>query len=555
MLAKNKKNLVSTRKKTDGARERRKRLPPPSAPVPPPVDRPFLAMPWFTASLALLVWLVLVASLLHLHPAVFHEYVPGQTAPATIHAEVEFEYVDYEATEKGREAVRRREPLVFRVNEEINREQLALVDAIHRFYQLSDNNIDNEQAEDLPPAAPSELESILEKLHQQHQLSEVEAFLEDEQKRTRLLEILQSALHQGVRPENIDDLFLDQPGPRQELRILDPLHDDRSALQPIEQVPTPQQAASNVQEAFREQFPDLSGGERQISLGIAEAVIMPNLSFHSRRTEEYRQQAARQVDSIMRVIAAGEILVQRGEQMTETDLERIYSYQRQIKARRRQAFGWTDAVPMAVLALILILGFGQGLLLFNRRFLHQRGHLLMIVLLIVIQVGATHLTIHLLQVREMSLFYLLGGLPAALAGVFAAQLVGLRIAVWTTVFTSLVAALQAGNSLQVFIVAVIAGVVGALLVYRARRRIHMFRAGVWLGLTFFFATSLFFLPRGIPAEAFGYLAIVALVNGLGTTILASTLMPIFEYAFGIVTDISLLEMSDLSHPLLRRLQI
>ncbi len=52
----------------------------------------------------------------------------------------------------------------------------------------------------------------------------------------------------------------------------------------------------------------------------------------------------------------------------------------------------------------------------------------------------------------------------------------------------------------------------------------------------------------------GYQSLAAILTGIGTAILASGLLPVLENLFRVTTDISWLEMADLNHPVLKRLE-
>jgi putative nucleotidyltransferase with HDIG domain len=67
----------------------------------------------------------------------------------------------------------------------------------------------------------------------------------------------------------------------------------------------------------------------------------------------------------------------------------------------------------------------------------------------------------------------------------------------------------------------------------------------------YFSESLKLSPSGSILSLCGY----GLFNGFISTILTIGLLPIFESLFDVTTDITLLELSDLNHPLLKRLSL
>ncbi|MGE5279223.1 MAG: HD family phosphohydrolase [Deltaproteobacteria bacterium] len=115
-------------------------------------------------------------------------------------------------------------------------------------------------------------------------------------------------------------------------------------------------------------------------------------------------------------------------------------------------------------------------------------------------------------------------------------------------------AVTAGLIFDDLILAVIllsGGIAGALFVWKARRRSSITAAGFFTGLIQLLAVlSVSYASRpDILARFCG----IQLFNGILCAILASFLLWVFEGLFKIVTDVSLLELADFNHPLLKRL--
>ena len=81
------------------------------------------------------------------------------------------------------------------------------------------------------------------------------------------------------------------------------------------------------------------------------------------------------------------------------------------------------------------------------------------------------------------------------------------------------------------------------------------RAGLLAGATAAVAGAFLGLLGNLSFGLVGQQFIIALVVGLLTGILAVGLLPIFEQIFNITTEITLLELTDFNHPLLRRMQM
>jgi len=121
-------------------------------------------------------------------------------------------------------------------------------------------------------------------------------------------------------------------------------------------------------------------------------------------------------------------------------------------------------------------------------------------------------------------------------------------------FFSLGASIEGGN-LTVGTSLFVGSLSAALFSYRVRRRFEVIKAGIIAG---FIQFAVAFIIEKVKNTGFAEfrpdvnLLTICVLNGIAASIVL-TILPIFEYIFRVVTNISLLELSDLNHPLLRRL--
>lgn len=115
------------------------------------------------------------------------------------------------------------------------------------------------------------------------------------------------------------------------------------------------------------------------------------------------------------------------------------------------------------------------------------------------------------------------------------------------VLASYFAGIIAGGSLYLSLIFFISGLTAAILVLGLRRRIRILGAGLCAGLVqtllFWVVFRLNSLDQLLPNAYNGFICAV---------VVAGTL-PVLENFFGIVTNISLLELSDFNHPLLKKM--
>jgi putative nucleotidyltransferase with HDIG domain len=148
-------------------------------------------------------------------------------------------------------------------------------------------------------------------------------------------------------------------------------------------------------------------------------------------------------------------------------------------------------------------------------------------------------------------------LPFALAPMLATILVnsatGIAIGSWTTLALSM----MAGRSFSLFVTGLIATLIAAEAAQRVRNRSKVFRTGLMIGLSemigVFSITVANWQQASVPLVL--NQAAACLNGGFFSGVAVLLLLPLFESLFHVTTDITLLELSDLGHPLLQRMAI
>ncbi|HCD39215.1 MAG TPA: hypothetical protein DEQ77_10995 [Candidatus Omnitrophica bacterium] len=123
----------------------------------------------------------------------------------------------------------------------------------------------------------------------------------------------------------------------------------------------------------------------------------------------------------------------------------------------------------------------------------------------------------------------------------------LRLSFVFCVLASCFAGIIANNSLDTCLIFLITGITTALLVRKIRSRIRILTAGLCAGLVQALLFGLMYhqtLPGIIVPNFF---------SGIICAIAVTGILPLIENWFGILTNISLLELSDFNHPLLRKM--
>lgn len=145
-------------------------------------------------------------------------------------------------------------------------------------------------------------------------------------------------------------------------------------------------------------------------------------------------------------------------------------------------------------------------------------------------------------------------IPVAAIGMLAVILFeNLVLGLAMTFTSSLLAGLIARNSFNLAVILFIGGVVGILSIWRARRRSRIIWAGIYVGVVQLFCILLISLQNLQIDDLFKIFAAPVMSSGIIASFIVIGSLPIFEYLFKVVTNVSLLELSDFNHPLLRKM--
>ncbi len=98
--------------------------------------------------------------------------------------------------------------------------------------------------------------------------------------------------------------------------------------------------------------------------------------------------------------------------------------------------------------------------------------------------------------------------------------------------------------------------VGSFSVVKCKKRTDLLKAGLYISITNISVLTAILLLKGITsAEYIKNAYIYATISGILVSALVSIVLPVIENIFKVATDITLLELLDLNHPLMKNLMI
>lgn len=277
--------------------------------------------------------------------------------------------------------------------------------------------------------------------------------------------------------------------------------------------------------------------------------VQPTLRLDNAATRAARQQARDAVPAVEGSVLQGERIVAAHERVSRDQVRKLRAYEAELRREGQVTGGYMPLrTAGSVLYGVLVLGLLAAVLLTLRPRVYRdaRGFVLVVGLAFAVVVAGGYAAS--------------AAMPAVAVPVaFAALVVGaLYDGLLGVVVAAVVAALAAGQpplagSTTPFLTFV-AGAAAAMGVRGVRRRSDSWILLAVITAAYVLGAASLFLTRSLPLESLAVTAGWGGLNAALSTVVAMGLaVPALESFTGIVTDQTLLELSDLDRPLLRRL--
>jgi hypothetical protein len=305
---------------------------------------------------------------------------------------------------------------------------------------------------------------------------------------------------------------------------------------------------------------DIPRDAASVLFRVLRAGIAPNLVYDEQRSEALVNRQLELVEPVVVSVRAGDILIEPDARVTAYQAEQIEAYRRALREARARAFVNTDLLERMVLTLFIVAGAALYLrtarlrVQANNRVFILCGALTVFNLLIIRLV---------LELGELGIAQVTPGLgqllpwlmPVALGPIILGILVGSGPAIIAAALLAVFNAMMQGNSLVTLVVTLLVAMTGIHLCRNIQVRARVVRAGLYAGAVMAIAAALVGLRDKVEPLTVLLQVLSCLGVGLFTGIVVVGLLPIWESLFKYTTDITLLELTDYNHPLLRRMQV
>lgn len=273
--------------------------------------------------------------------------------------------------------------------------------------------------------------------------------------------------------------------------------------------------------------------------------IVPDPTLTTARREQLRAS----VDPVRYGVRAGERIIAAGQPATDEARAKLIALHQELDRRGSAGF-WTAGAVGGLLYNAIVLSVFWLLMLFYRRETYvERREMWFFGALFTLVVLITAGTTQLLPIRpEM--------VPIPFAAILVTLLYNGRIGVFAALTLAVLLDGQwALRESGILFFGLVGGVAGAIGIRAVRRRRHLYLTVAVVAGAGILASITIGLLQGWATITIVASALLGSLMALASAALAMMVMPLAESATRITTDLTLLELSDLGRPLLRRLAL
>jgi putative nucleotidyltransferase with HDIG domain len=289
----------------------------------------------------------------------------------------------------------------------------------------------------------------------------------------------------------------------------------------------------------------------RLTAAICAHALRPNRVPDVARTEALRERERRGVPPVYRTLVAGEVVIQRGERVTEQHIEMFTAL-----GMRNPRLHWASVLAILILVTMLVVLAALHIAHYHPRVYQQPRQLWLISVVVALSALGVKLGSSLLglPLSGVQLGYLTV-MSTTMAGMLLAVLVSPHLATLLVGMLAIQSALLMNGEMRFAAISLMSSLVGIYSVWRLHDRYDLLRAGWWIGGTSLVLTWVLgwmnqeTLTEMSVGSAWAILMSVLAVGGF------ALFVAVLERPFGAVTHLRLLELSSPEHPLLKELML
>lgn len=301
-------------------------------------------------------------------------------------------------------------------------------------------------------------------------------------------------------------------------------------------------------EAVDDRIDSMMFFEKQYIAPIVKASVTPNIRFNRDITEKTLQQQLSTVLPTNGAIQSGQSIINKGEIVTDEKARALESYYKgyEEQVSSSQNLFWT-ILGQSITALLSLLILALYLYLFKKEVFWSNKNITLVLSVIVMMLFVMSVVV---RFGEEYVY----AVPICLVPLLVTTFFGARTAIFAHIATLLNAGFIVVNGFEFMFIQLLAGIITIFTILRLHKRVQVLKMMLLVFPTYVVGYFGFMLIKnGAPdfsniGDTLFYFACSS-----GLLIISYPLTYVFERIFGLLTDITLVEISDTNNKLLREL--
>lgn len=313
------------------------------------------------------------------------------------------------------------------------------------------------------------------------------------------------------------------------------------------------EARSFAEDFVRKNFPEfgiMDSTYFDLIAKIFYSFVKPNLIFNDKETNNLIEREKSKILRTAGVVRENEKIISRHEIITPEKYLKLESLRR---AQEERGIGTgqvlRDLGRFILISSILAI-FWIYLYMYRKKIYFDNKLLSLITALLMFEILLTFLITRMKAGYEANYLILIPAFSMLMTIIFDS-----RVAFWATAAISLIIGSITGYSYDITAASFVAGTVSIYSVRSIGNRMQIFRSFIFIFVAYAFVVLSFSLQKQESINVVFTKLSFVIGNALLSPVLTYGLLVFFEKIFGIMTEITLLELSDFNHSLLRELSV
>ncbi len=310
------------------------------------------------------------------------------------------------------------------------------------------------------------------------------------------------------------------------------------------------QAAGNIYNLLQNIYRE-GASELEVANALISAFLIPNMTYDQDVTAERKQQAFHDVPKTRGFVYQNQRIIDNHEIVTEDVYRKLVSLSLALQENSAVQDNWHQfkfRFGQFLFALTVLLLTALYIRSYRKEIYRDNWKLGMITLIFMMQFAATSLIIDFTDwPRE--------ALPIVLAPMLLAMLLDFGTAFICTVSMSMIMGAVLSNDYTFAFMSIVIGSLAIFAVRHIRKRNQMFRAILYVMIAYLIVDTTFGLLHFESLTTISSDFAILILNALLTPAAVFLIIGVFERVFDITTDVTLLELADLNHQLIKRLSV